>query len=145
METTFVSTTYEETREIAEKLASKLEKGTTICLYGELAAGKTTFTQGIGKALGIGRLVSPTFLIMRQYPIENHPVIKTLYHLDLYRLNSVDEIRAFDVEEIWSSPENLLVIEWPEKFKEYLPKERYDIFFKANGENEREIKIIERK
>ncbi len=145
METTFVSTSYEETREIAEKFAGDFEKGTTICLYGELAAGKTTFTQGIGKAFGIERLVSPTFLIMRQYPVTNHPVIKTLYHLDLYRLESVEDIKAFDVEEIWSSPENLLVIEWPEKFKDYLPKNRYDIFFKANGENEREIRIQEHK
>ncbi len=142
METTYVSTSYEETRQIAEKFAEKLEKGTTICLYGELAAGKTTFTQGLGKAFGIERLVSPTFLIMRQYPIKNHPIIKMLYHLDLYRLNSIEDIKSFDVEEIWSSPENLLVIEWPEKFEKNLPKNRYDIFFKANGENEREIKII---
>ena len=145
METTFISASYEETREIAKKFAQKLEKGTTVCLYGELAAGKTTFTQGIGQALGIDRLVSPTFLIMRQYPVTNHPVIKTLFHLDLYRLNSIEDIKAFDVEEIWSDPESLLVIEWPEKFKEYLPKTRYDIFFKANGENEREIKIHEHK
>ena len=145
METTFISTSYEETREIAKKFAEKLEKGTTICLYGELAAGKTTFTQGIGQAFGIQRLVSPTFLIMRQYPVENHPVIKTIYHLDLYRLNSIEDIKSFAVEEIWSDPENLLVIEWPEKFQENLPQIRYDIFFKANGENEREIKIHEHK
>lgn len=141
METIFVSTSYEKTREIAENFAEKLKKGTTVCLYGELAAGKTTFTQGIGKAFGINRLVSPTFLIMRQYPISNHPVIKTLYHLDLYRLNSVEDIKAFDVEEIWSSPENLLVIEWPEKFQENLPKDRFDIFFKTSGENKRKIVI----
>ncbi len=145
MENTFVSTSYEETRQIAEKFINKLEKGTTLCLYGELAAGKTTFTQGIGKALGIERLVSPTFLIMRQYPVTSHPIIKTLFHLDLYRLDSIEDIKAFDVEEIWSSPENLLVIEWPEKFKDFFPKERFDIFFKANGEDERQIVIKEHK
>lgn len=145
METTFASTSYEETRKIATEFAGKLKKGTTICLYGELAAGKTTFTQGLGKAFGIGRLVSPTFLIMRQYLVINHPVIKTFFHLDLYRLNSIEDIKAFDVEEIWSNPENLLVIEWPEKLKNKLPKERFDIYFKTVGENEREIKIIERK
>lgn len=145
METTFISRSFEETRKIAEEFAKKLKKGTTICLYGELASGKTTFTQGIGKAFGIGRLVSPTFLIMRQYLVIDHPVIKTFFHLDLYRLNSIDDIKAFDVEEIWSSPENLLVIEWPEKFGNDLPKERFDIYFKSTGENEREIKIIERK
>ena len=82
---------------------------------------------------------------MRQYPVTNHPVIKTLYHLDLYRLSSIEDIKSFDVEEIWSSPENLLVIEWPEKFVDNLPKERYDIFFKANGDNERQIRIQEHK
>ncbi len=145
MENTFVSTSFEETREIANNLAKKLETGTTICLYGELAAGKTTFTQGLGHALGIQRLVSPTFLIMRQYPVTNHPVIKTLFHLDLYRLDSIDDIKAFDIEEIWSSPENLLVIEWPEKFAKNLPKKRFDIHFKANGENERQIIIHKHK
>jgi tRNA threonylcarbamoyladenosine biosynthesis protein TsaE len=143
METTFVSTSYEETRALAADFAKKLEKGTTVCLYGELAAGKTTFTQGLGQFFGLNRIVSPTFIIMRQYPVTNHPIIKTLYHLDLYRLNSVVDIRAFDVDEIWSDPTNLLVIEWPEKFQDILPKKRFDIFFKANGENEREIRIQE--
>lgn len=145
METTFVSISYEETRQIAKKFAEKLEKGTTVCLFGELAAGKTTFTQGIGQAFGIERLISPTFLIMRQYPVASHPVIKTLFHLDLYRLNSIDDIKAFDVEEIWSAPENLLVIEWPEKFAKNLPKDRFDIFFKTIGDNERQIIIHEHK
>jgi len=108
-----------------------------------LAAGKTTFTQGLASFLGISRLVSPTFIIMRQYPVDSHPIIKTLYHLDLYRLDSVEDIKAFDVEEIWSDPDNLLVIEWPEKFTDILPKKRVDIFFKATADNEREIKIID--
>jgi tRNA threonylcarbamoyladenosine biosynthesis protein TsaE len=142
MEQLFVSSSTEETQEIASGLTSKLEKGTTICLYGDLAAGKTTFTQGVASILGIERLVSPTYLIMREYPVNNHHTIKMLYHLDLYRLNSVEEIKAFDVEEIWSDPSNLLVIEWPEKFVDILPKKRADIFFKATDDNEREIKII---
>ena len=144
MEETFISTSYEETREIAIKFASKLEKGTTICLYGDLAAGKTTFTQGLGKFFGIERIVSPTFIIMRQYPVTNHPIIKTFYHLDLYRLNSVEDIRAFDIDEVWSDPENLIIVEWPEKFQDILPQKRFDVNFKAHGEDEREIKIIER-
>ncbi len=141
MEQLFVTESTEETQEIARKIALKLEQGTTICLYGSLAAGKTTFTQGLAATLGIKRLVSPTFLIMREYPVTGHPVIRTFYHLDLYRLNSVEEIKAFDVEEIWSDPSNLLVIEWPEKFLEILPQDRMDIHFKATAENQREIKI----
>lgn len=142
MEQLFVSTSSEETQAIAKDLVSQLDAGTTICLYGSLAAGKTTFTQGLASDLGVSRLVSPTFIIMREYPVNTHSVIKRLYHLDLYRLNSVEEIKAFDVEEIWADPSNLLVIEWPEKFIDILPKNRIDIHFKATSENQREIKIV---
>ncbi len=145
MEQLFVTSGREETQEVAARLAAKLEQGTTICLYGNLAAGKTTFSQGIAGYLGIERVVSPTFIIMREYSVKSHPVIKTFHHLDLYRLNSVDDIKAFDIEEIWSDPENLLIIEWPEKFIDILPKKRIDIFFKATAENQREIKIIDHK
>lgn len=145
MEELFVSDSFEETQKIASKLVSRIEEGTTICLYGNLAAGKTTFTQGIARELGIPRIVSPTFIIMRQYPVTTHSVIKTLYHLDLYRLNSIEEIKAFDIDEIWSDTSNIVVIEWPEKFVDILPKKRIDIFFKAIGDNEREIKIIRHK
>lgn len=142
MEKLFVSSSTKETQEIASRLAASLEEGTTICLYGGLAAGKTTFTQGLASFFGFPRLTSPTFIIMRQYPIIGHPVIKTLYHLDLYRLNSVEDIKSFDIDEIWSDPSHLLVIEWPEKFVDILPQKRIDIFLKATAEDEREIKII---
>ncbi len=141
MEQLFVSGSSEETQEIAQGVASAIEQGTVICLYGKLAAGKTTFTQGLAKYFGIERVVSPTFLIMREYPVTTG-AIKTFYHLDLYRLNSVEEIKAFDVEEIWSDPSNLMIIEWPEKFVEILPKKRIDIFFKATATNQREIRIV---
>ena len=142
MEELFVSSSAEETQRIAIKLLSKINSGTVICLYGDLAAGKTTFTQGLAKGLGIPRVVSPTFIIMRQYQVNGSPIIKTFYHLDLYRLNTVEEIRAFDIDEIWSDSANLLVIEWPEKFQKILPKKRIDIYLKATGDNQREIKII---
>lgn len=142
MEQLFVSSSTQETQIIASNLAAKLKQGTTICLYGELAAGKTTFAQGLAATFGLTRLVSPTFLIMREYPLIGHPVIKTLYHLDLYRLNSVEEIKAFDVQEIWADPANLLIIEWPEKFVDILPRARTDIFFRATAKNQREIKIV---
>lgn len=142
MEQPFVTSSTRETQAIARNLASGLEKGTTICLYGALAAGKTTFTQGLASFFDIPRLVSPTFIIMREYPVTTHPVIKTFYHLDLYRLGSISEIKAFDVEEIWYDPTNLMVIEWPEKFIDILPKKRTDIFFKATGDDQREIKIV---
>jgi len=145
MEELFVSSSFEETQEIASKLLSKIDEGTTICLYGGLAAGKTTFTQGLAKHLGINRVISPTFILMRQYEVVGHRTIKTLYHLDLYRLNSIEEIRNFDIQEIWSDESSLVVIEWPEKFAEILPKDRYEVFLKTTDDNEREIKIIHKR
>ena len=142
MEETFISTSDQETQEIAQTLASKLKQGTTICLWGDLAAGKTTFAQGLAKYFGINRLTSPTFIIMREYPIKNNEVIKTIHHLDLYRLESKEDIKAFDIDEITADPSNLAIMEWPEKLGDYIPKKRIDVFLKATDDNEREIKML---
>jgi len=143
MEVLFVSTSDQETREIAKKILLDLEEGTVICLYGDLAAGKTTFSQGIAAALGISRLTSPTFIIMREYPT-NSELISRLYHLDLYRVDSPEEIRAFDLEEIIQDKKNLVIIEWPERIESILPSKRIDIHFKITDDNEREITIYKR-
>ena len=89
MEKVFVSNSDQETKKLAQELGESLKTGLTICLGGEMAAGKTTFSQGIGLAFGINRMVSPTFMIMREYQVETHPVIKRLFHLDQYRLQKV--------------------------------------------------------
>lgn len=142
MEKVFLSSSAEDTKSLAKQFVEGQKSGGVVCLYGNLAAGKTTFSQGIGLALGINRVTSPTFIIMRQYPITNHPVIKFLHHLDLYRLNSPEDLKAFDLEELWSDPSSLLLIEWPEKFLDVLPKKRIDIHLKETGTSQREIKII---
>lgn len=142
MEKLYISTSVEETKEIAATVLKSLGGRSVICLYGNLAAGKTTFSQGIGDSLGIKRVVSPTYMIMRQYSLELHPVYKQLFHLDLYRLNSPDEVRAFDIDEILSDKSNLTIIEWPEKFLDILPNERCEVYLKENGPVEREIKVL---
>jgi len=143
MEVLFVSTSDQETREIAKKILLDLEEGTVICLYGDLAAGKTTFSQGIAAALGINRLTSPTFIIMREYPTNNE-VISRLYHLDLYRIDNPEEIKAFDLDEIIQDKKNLIIIEWPERIENILPSKRIDVHFKITDDNEREITIYRR-
>ena len=141
MEEILISDSDIQTREIAARLISTLDSGTTICLYGDLAAGKTTFAQGIAYALGIKRLTSPTFIIMREYPVTSS-VFSRLFHLDLYRLHSPEEIKAFDLDEITSDTKNLVLIEWPDRIEKILPKKRIDIYFQEIGDNKREIKII---
>ena len=104
-----------ESIDLGYKLGLLLENPSTILLEGDLGAGKTTFTKGIGKALGVEKTInSPTFTIMKCYK-GKHP----LYHLDLYRLNGVNQ--EFDLEEYIDS--GIAVIEWPHQADELLPKE----------------------
>lgn len=141
MEKVFISHSDQETKKLAQELGASLKTGLTICLGGEMAAGKTTFSQGIGLAFGISRMVSPTFMIMREYPITNHPIIKRLFHIDLYRLQTVEEIKAFNLEELWSDPSHLLLIEWPEIANELLPENRLNVNIKDSGYDQREITV----
>ncbi len=129
---TIRTTSAGQTREFGKSFAKKLTGGAVICLYGNLGAGKTTLVQGIARGLGIKkRVISPTFVLMRQY---NH-----LYHIDLYRLETVEDTTALGLEELWSDPANILLIEWPEKIQQLLPKDHWEIKLTSIGENEREI------
>ncbi len=136
-----ISTSAEETKAIGATFVTSLEKGGVVCLEGDLAAGKTTFSQGIAEALGIHRLTSPTFLIMKEYEITNHPQIHKLFHLDLYRLTSPEDIKSFDLEEIIANPHNLVLVEWSDRIKSILPEKRFRVDFKYIDEDKREIYI----
>ena len=132
----------DETHTLAKELAKILTAGNILALSGELGSGKTTFTQGLAKALGIDqRITSPTFLIVKQYRVEKHPSIKTLYHVDLYRIESEADIEGIGLSEMMKDPQGLTVIEWPEKLGKYLPDKRIDIKFKFIDESQREINI----
>ncbi len=142
MQGTYVTGSAEETKSLAQEFARQLKAGITLCLHGELAAGKTTFTQGLGEYYGLTRMTSPTYVIVNQYPVAPpEGLIKTFFHVDLYRLKNYWEIKAFDLDEHWDSPENLVVIEWPERLETYLPKSRYEINFKNIGTEAREISL----
>lgn len=108
----------------------------TICLYGELGSGKTTFVQGFAKGLGIAtRLLSPTFIIVRRYHLSQK--FSFLYHLDLYRPEGVKDLETLGVPEILADTSCLVVIEWAEKLGPLLPKNRIDIHFETldNGDH----------
>lgn len=141
MEKIYLSTSPEDTNQIAIDLVRELTPGATICLIGDLASGKTTFTQFLGKCLGLERVISPTYMIMKEYKVKDHQFIQNLFHLDLYRLTSKEDIKSFDLEEIWGQKENLVIIEWPEKILSDLPDNHYLINFKQTGPTQREIKI----
>ena len=111
-----ITRNYEETIEYGYKIGKLLEAGDCILLAGDLGAGKTTFTKGIGKALGVKRVInSPTFTIVKEY----HGDLD-LYHLDLYRLDGLGN--DFDLEEYFSK-DGVVVCEWPDNVSEIIPDE----------------------
>lgn len=131
----------QETQKIAQELAKKYQKGGIFALMGPLGAGKTTFTQGFAQSLGVSqRLLSPTFILMRQYDLPENPQGK-LYHIDLYRLEQINQIEELGIKEILENPANIILIEWAEKLGNLLPQNTIHIKFTQVKENSRQIEI----
>lgn len=119
---TIVTNNEQETIEFAKKLTKYLKPGMTILLEGDLGAGKTTFTKGIGEGLGVKRMIkSPTYTIVREYQDGKYP----LYHVDLYRLTE-NEVPELGLDEYFAG-EGISVVEWPSISPEDLPAERLEI------------------
>ncbi len=120
-----------------------LTQATVVTLSGDLGAGKTTFVQSIAKILGIKKkVVSPTFVLMKRYPIGKTYVWENLYHIDAYRLEGKDikkELELLSFKEILSNPKNIIFIEWPEILKGNLPKKNIKIKIKHRGDTKREL------
>src|SRR3989344_3541069 len=108
---------------------------------GEMGAGKTTLIQGMGRELGINRnLPSPTFILVRSYELNPVPW-KNLYHVDLYRLKTVDEIRSIDLAELWQDQKNLVIIEWADRAEARLPRKRVEGTIKIKSETSRKLEL----
>ena len=126
-----ISTNQNETIDLGYKLGKLLPQGSVVALKGDLAGGKTTFTKGIGKALNIKQVInSPTFNILKIY----HGDLN-LYHIDAYRLENNDYDLGLDEY----MDDGVMVIEWPEYYKDYLPDEYIEVNFKYIDDNTREI------
>ena len=140
MVSTHHSSSIAETQAIAVETIADLKKTNIICLFGELASGKTTFVQGIGSYFGLSHLLSPTYVIARQYPL-THQQFDLLIHLDLYRLGSSDDLKALNLDEIWNNPRHLVIIEWPDRIASSLPANHIDITIKQLQDDSRQIII----
>jgi len=119
-------------------------------LQGDLGAGKTTFTQGFLKGLGSKkRVTSPTFVLMRRHRFGSRSVarasqkkFKNVFHIDAYRLKKPEHLAALELDVILNEPSNIILIEWPEQAKKFLPKNTVWVKFKyGKKESERTIKI----
>jgi tRNA threonylcarbamoyladenosine biosynthesis protein TsaE len=156
MEKSFITTNSNETQELGKLLAQELRGGEIICLSGELGSGKTTFTQGVLKGLGVkGPHTSPTFLVMKNYHITYNikhgtknkkmlhapcSMLHEIYHIDAYRIGPKD-ILDLGWEEIIASENNIVIVEWAERIKSIVPKNAVWMKFGHRGEDKREIAI----
>ena len=116
-------TSLQDIPELAKKTAKTLKGGEIFALTGPLGSGKTTFTQVLGKELKIKhKITSPTFALMNSFPIKLGGKEKHLFHLDLYRTESIKEVKALGVTEFWGKNNCVVIIEWADKIKNILPK-----------------------
>jgi len=132
----FTTKTSEETIELGFKIGQKLKKGNIIAMQGTLAAGKTTITKGIAKALEItDTITSPTFCLISEYYGK-----MPLYHMDVYRLEGSEDFENLGTEDMLYG-DGICIIEWSEKIMDSLPKETIIINIQPQDDGSRKIQI----
>lgn len=144
------TTSATETKKIGFNLAKNLKKRQTnqkkslvVALEGNLGSGKTTFIQGFAKGLKIKEnVLSPTFLILKQFPINSRHSYANFYHIDAYRLKNPDELLELGFGDLIKNPENIVIIEWADKVRRLLPKKTLHIKFSNLKGNRRNIQIF---
>lgn len=128
----------EETQTLGRHLAKMLPDRGVVLLIGELGAGKTTLAKGIVEGRGVASaedVSSPTFTLIHEY---GQPV--GVYHIDLYRLSTLDEARRLGLEDVFDQP-GLILLEWGERFPELLPTQRIEIRLSHKGDENRLLQI----
>ncbi len=135
----YISKSPTETKKIASKIIEKMGMKGTVCLYGNLGAGKTTFTKGCADLFGIPEksIKSPSFTYIREYETAHGKV----YHCDFYRLAGKNIIEK-TLRELQEKEKAFFIIEWPEKLQQ-LSSARIDITISGSGEDERVIEVVE--
>ena len=132
--------TVEDLRTLAREFVGAWEtKGsaTVVTLSGELGAGKTTFVQFVAGALGVSETVSsPTFVIEKIYALEGQRFSR-LIHIDAYRMKDEHELEVLGWDEIVKESDNLILIEWPERVPNLIPKDAIKVRFDILGDGHR--------
>lgn len=124
--------------EVCGTLTKDAEHATLLTLQGELGAGKTAFTKALANTFGVKEHVtSPTFVIAKQYDLVDQEFSK-LIHIDAYRLEEEESLAPLGFSELLENPENVIVLEWPERVEDALPEWRKKIVIEVEG-NKRHI------
>ena len=134
------SASEESTLALGIAIAKQLHWGQTLALYGNLGAGKTVFSRGIARGLGVVEpITSPTFTIVQEYRLSSRHF---LFHLDMYRIDNEEAALAFGIEDFLFAPDAITLVEWPERIKALLPEgETVVVTLEHKGDNLRQITL----
>jgi tRNA threonylcarbamoyladenosine biosynthesis protein TsaE len=136
----YITHSAEETIVLGRKLAQTLKHARMVILRGDLGAGKTTLVKGIAEGLHAASqedVTSPTFTLIHEY---RGPEV-TLYHVDLYRIETERELATLGLDELFAEEGNLVVLEWGEKFPRLVKERDVEIAIERRGEQERKITV----
>jgi len=138
------ATSPEETEALGECFARTLKPGAVVALKGGLGAGKTCFTRGIARALGITENVtSPTYTIVSEYGARLNGQAIPLYHIDAYRLNGDEDFENTGAGEAIGGPAGIAVIEWSERIPRSIPVDAITVEIEITGPQSRLLRISE--
>ena len=131
----------QEMLDFGKSFAAQLSVPSIIELLGDVGTGKTTFTRGLAEGLGIKEPVtSPSFTISKSYAFKKADKECTLVHYDFYRLKDPG-LMAEDLEESLSNPNAIVIVEWANTVKNFLPKNRTIIEILLNDDGTREVNV----
>ncbi len=136
----YITHSAEETIALGRELASVLKDARMVILRGDLGAGKTTLVKGIAEGLQAGSrddITSPTFTLIHEF---RGPEV-TLYHVDLYRIETERELLTLGLDELFAEPGNVVLLEWGEKFARFERERDVEIAIERQGEQGRRIRL----
>jgi tRNA threonylcarbamoyladenosine biosynthesis protein TsaE len=135
----FITHTPDETTELGRRLAAQLKPGNVVLLRGDLGAGKTTLVKGIAEGFQAARaedVTSPTFTLIHEY----RGAAVTLFHIDLYRIDTQRELDTLALDDLMGN-NSILLIEWGEKFQRFVRERDIEIAIAHAGGDQRTITI----
>jgi len=138
----FITNSAEETVELGRRLAAELKPPKLVLLHGDLGAGKTTMVKGIAEAFEAASqddVTSPTFTLIHEY---RGPEV-SVYHIDLYRIETARELETLGLDELIADERNLVLVEWGEKFPKLVRDKDIEIVIDRTGPDSRMIRILD--
>ena len=139
----YITHSAEETVALGRKLAPTLKNARMVILRGDLGAGKTTLVKGIAEGLQAASqddVTSPTFTLIHEF---RGPEVN-LFHVDLYRVDTLRELDTLGLDELFAEEGNLVLLEWGEKFPRFVKERDVEISIQRQSEWERKIKVTRR-